>query len=815
MRSFVPPQRGPAQRFEMNATRSNVQRHNQRDAFRQENDATTNEPHNSPIPDVLPQFEATAPIARSADRIPLFPGVHAASAAPPGQPRGAGRSASGTIMQAVMAVKETQVIPEARNAIVQRKGSGNSSTNKTGMPDSLKAGIESLSGMDLSNVKVHYNSSKPQQLQALAYTQGTDIHIASGQEQHLPHEAWHVVQQRQGRVKPTLKIAGRAVNADPALEHDADVMGARALSQTDTPAASTATQSPAPSGGSGDVAQLRTIPGKINSPTGAKVYKSIGIVNSDAIGGKRAAKDTRVWIDSEKSVEKYEHVTIDGGNLVDGSPIPVGRTGFVTGYINREKLEFAGAKREEDRLSAVVIKPEVLEQVDAWLLAEAKASKKEKLITEGGYNALSPFRKVEVFRRAGVQVNVHDANSFKKLKNGTFKEKIDWAAFSAIVRRINGNASAQKILGGGDLKTGQNPFATTDTEYVGYVGLGGGAVAAGASAITAQTEHSSANLVANVGTYHQSGAAQVMQGADIAGGALATIANVTEIIRTLEKISEKSAQNIIFSEAPYILDQVAQIGVSAGRIVASTAGIKGSFSIAQVGYDQAASASAGHSALFLIGAQVTGILSAVAGAAKMAKGIYDVAETRAILNNLVKLKATLTSPDFQLMLSQSQASQKLKKTVAGATIAQGAAMVAGGIMVAVMATNPIGWAILGAAALFGGAVAAYKYFEKKANRTKFVDRLLIKKIPGIPRKSDELLDERVRKENLHKLGYTKVEAFYNDVMVGFATVLHAALSGNPTDKMTQEAIALVTAWRMSANPKTTTVQMIAAKMNGA
>jgi hypothetical protein len=165
------------------------------------------------------------------------------------------------------------------------------------------------------------------------------------------------------------------------------------------------------------------------------------------------------------------------------------------------------------------------------------------------------------------------------------------------------------------------------------------------------------------------------------------------------------------------------------------------------------------------------------------------------------------------MVAQSQESQKLKRTVAGATIVQGAAMVAGGILVAVLATNPIGWAILSAAALFGGAIAAYKYFEKKANQKKFVDRLLIKKVVGIKRLSDDQLEEKVRKENLHKLGYTKVQAFYNDVISGFAAVTHAALSGNPTDTMTKEAIALVTAWRMSPDPKKTTVQMIATKMH--
>ena len=78
--------------------------------------------------------------------------------------------------------------------------------NKTRLPDGLKEGVENLSGISMENVKVHYNSSQPAQLNALAYAQGTDIHVAPGQERHLPHEAWHVVQQAQGRVKPTLQM---------------------------------------------------------------------------------------------------------------------------------------------------------------------------------------------------------------------------------------------------------------------------------------------------------------------------------------------------------------------------------------------------------------------------------------------------------------------------------------------------------------------------------------------------------------------------------------------------------------------------------
>ena len=102
--------------------------------------------------------------------------------------------------------------------------------NNTGLPDNLKSGIENLSGMNMDHVRVHYNSDKPAQLQAHAYAQGNEIHVAPGQEQHLPHEAWHVVQQAQGRVKTTVQMKGNMqVNDDVGLEREADVMGANAL----------------------------------------------------------------------------------------------------------------------------------------------------------------------------------------------------------------------------------------------------------------------------------------------------------------------------------------------------------------------------------------------------------------------------------------------------------------------------------------------------------------------------------------------------------------------------------------------------------
>lgn len=107
-------------------------------------------------------------------------------------------------------------------AFEDTREAGQDQENRTGLPDSLKAGLERLSGYSLSDIRVHYDSPKPDALQALAYTRGTEIHVGPGQEQHLAHEAWHVVQQKQGRVKPTGSLDGIPLNEDPQLESEAD-----------------------------------------------------------------------------------------------------------------------------------------------------------------------------------------------------------------------------------------------------------------------------------------------------------------------------------------------------------------------------------------------------------------------------------------------------------------------------------------------------------------------------------------------------------------------------------------------------------------
>lgn len=94
--------------------------------------------------------------------------------------------------------------------------------NLTGIPTQMKLSFEQRSGMSFDDVRVHYNSDKPAQFHALAYTQGTQIYVGPGQERSLSHELVHVIQQKAGRVRPRRWVRGQPVNDQPELEREAD-----------------------------------------------------------------------------------------------------------------------------------------------------------------------------------------------------------------------------------------------------------------------------------------------------------------------------------------------------------------------------------------------------------------------------------------------------------------------------------------------------------------------------------------------------------------------------------------------------------------
>lgn len=102
---------------------------------------------------------------------------------------------------------------------------GHVTPKNNALPAPVRGAMEQMSGMDLSSVNVHYNSREPSRLGANAYAKSNDIHLAPGHENELPHEAWHVVQQMQGRVQATGTRDGIPTNIDQTMESEADTMG--------------------------------------------------------------------------------------------------------------------------------------------------------------------------------------------------------------------------------------------------------------------------------------------------------------------------------------------------------------------------------------------------------------------------------------------------------------------------------------------------------------------------------------------------------------------------------------------------------------
>ncbi len=115
------------------------------------------------------------------------------------------------------------------NAYLQKEQTPSQKDN-TGIPAQMKKKFERSSGFSFDDVRVHYNSEKPAQLHAHAYTQGNEVYVAPGQEKHLPHELGHVVQQKSNAVTPTGEISGMPLNDDEAMESGADRLAEEAES---------------------------------------------------------------------------------------------------------------------------------------------------------------------------------------------------------------------------------------------------------------------------------------------------------------------------------------------------------------------------------------------------------------------------------------------------------------------------------------------------------------------------------------------------------------------------------------------------------
>jgi hypothetical protein len=104
----------------------------------------------------------------------------------------------------------------------------------TALPPDVRVRMEAALGGNFAAVRVHEHSYA-HEIGALAFTRGIDIFFAPGQLDPgspqgiglIGHELTHVKQQAEGRVPVNARIDGAPANDDPALEREADELGAK------------------------------------------------------------------------------------------------------------------------------------------------------------------------------------------------------------------------------------------------------------------------------------------------------------------------------------------------------------------------------------------------------------------------------------------------------------------------------------------------------------------------------------------------------------------------------------------------------------
>lgn len=148
--------------------------------------------------------------------------------------------------------KKAASVERANIAPFQMKKSSSSSN---GLPEDVRGKMENAFQTDFSTVNIQKDSQQATDVGALAYTQGNDIHFAPGQfnpstqggQELIGHELTHVVQQRNGQVKPTTAVNGMPVNDNHGLEAEADTLGKKAAAAEPVSATINTTSSPSAS----------------------------------------------------------------------------------------------------------------------------------------------------------------------------------------------------------------------------------------------------------------------------------------------------------------------------------------------------------------------------------------------------------------------------------------------------------------------------------------------------------------------------------------------------------------------------------------
>ncbi len=126
---------------------------------------------------------------------------------------------------------------------------------------------------------------------------------------------------------------------------------------------------------------------------------------------------------------------------------------------------------------------------------------------------------------------------------------------------------------------------------------------------------------------------------------------------------------------------------------------------------------AGSEAAAFAAQSATGGAAAVMGGVDVLRGAYGFFKARQNIERLNRLKETeRLDANTMKAVEQASAAQASKKKASVGTFLKGGLGVAGGVLLALSASTPIGWVLLSAGALLGGAFAIWKWWDKRKRK---------------------------------------------------------------------------------------------------
>lgn len=701
----------------------------------------------------------------------------------------------------------------APSAPVTERASGGGSG--TPLHEGVRNKLEGAFGADLSSVRVHQDASADA-MGALAYTQGEDVHFGNGQydpessagQELIGHELTHVLQQRAGRVSiPQGK--GLPINDDPALETEADVLGAQAARGIEVTVPgmgrSVAPPTPAfqlkPSGNAPiqrarkplDAQQMGIVKAMLLQEAGGEHATLVAFFNgiqddnlkNQAIEEMWQAKcidDTWYKSGLVPTVDDWE----DFGNIArkfahkDKQNRPAPQAPSVSGM----KPEELGKATDGKKGATDATRERSDRTEDVLAAGSEKTSTGDKLKdgAELGHEILSGAND-------GLDAGTNASEALGHIGEAT-KEGI--TGVTAYTGGALGMVGGLKDVYGGGKDALDGSLKTADrVEGVGTLLSGSNDVVQGALNIAGTAQEWAAPAMDTLGGV----------GSIISGGfqmALGTYSLIKNWVRTdaLGKQAEKVHLKLVEVGGQIEAEEL-DIKSKATSLTTEEAELKkkGDAHQAATALHQAEIAKLKKEHHTLSNAQIKERQDAI-DQQKVAldKQSDDVAQLRqtyqvkldglrtqvtAVQQKIGELEKLKNAEEATLM---AQSKTGFERNTSAQNIVKGAALVAGGVLLLTLgASNPIGWIVLAGAAVLGGVLLLVNWWRKSREKQNLTDRLLEtdKKLEAYnsgKAKNQQMSKDKMRQQLLETNGFASVNSFYKEYIQLNAAYLNNILT---------------------------------------